>query len=87
MESPNVYFQPPPNIRLAYPCLVYKRNDESVSHADNISYRAKKRYELIVIDRDPDSKFPDRVGALPLCRRDRFYAADGLNHDVFSLYF
>ena len=87
LESSNVYFQPPPSIRLAYPCIVYKRDDAFENHADNVKYHQQKRYELMVIDRNPDSTLPDKVGALPLCRYDRFFAADGLNHDVFNLYF
>lgn len=87
LGSANVYFQPPPNIRLAYPCIVYKRDYSFENHADNTKYHHQKRYQVVVIDRNPDSEFPDKVGVLPMCRYDRFYAADGLNHDVFNLYF
>lgn len=87
LESPHVYFSPPPNIQMQYPCIVYSRDDENVRHADNTQYAKQKRYLVTVIDRDPDSGIPDKVSALPLCLFDRFFTTDNLNHDVFKLFF
>jgi hypothetical protein len=83
----NVYFQPPHNIQMAYPCIVYKRDQGDTIFAGNLPYRHKKRYEVTVIDSDPDSDIPDKVAALPLTQRRRFFTVDNLNHDVFVLYF
>lgn len=85
--APNVYFQPPPSVQMQYPCIVYKRDDVRTVHADDKPYHRRKRYQVTVIDRNPDSDIPDKVGALPLCTFDRFYTADQLNHDVFNLFF
>lgn len=82
-----VYFQPPSNISMTYPCIVYKRNYAQTEHADNALYSRVKRYQVQVITRDPDSEIPDDVAKLPMCSFDRFYIADNLNHDVFNLYF
>lgn len=87
LGSTNVYFQPPPNITLDYPCIIYNRSDINVAHADNGPYKAKKQYEVISIDRNPDSETPSKLSMLPLCSYDRFYTADNLNHDVFTLFF
>src|SRR6516162_5813784 len=84
LGSSNVYFQPPPSIQMAYPCIIYHRDDEDTRHADDIVYKSKKRYQVTVIDPDPDSDIPDKVGALPMCVFDRFYTADNLNHDVYK---
>jgi len=83
----NVYFQPPASIQMAYPCIVYKRDDVDTKFADNSPYRHTKRYLVTVIDRNPDSSLVDPVLQLPLCTYSRAYAADNLNHDVFILYF
>lgn len=83
----NVYFQPPANITMKYPCIVYSRDSALTIFADNNPYRHKQRYQVTVIDRDPDSGTPDKVAALPLCTRNRFFTADNLNHDVFTLFF
>jgi hypothetical protein len=83
----NVYFQPPANLRMQYPCIVYKRDTARTRFAGNLPYRYTKRYQVTLIDQDPDSVIPDKIAALPMCTFDRSFAADNLNHDVFSLYF
>jgi len=83
----HVYFQPPETVRLQYPCILYRRDYVRNDFADDIPYASTKRYLLTVIDRDPDSSIPVQIGILPRCSYDRFYAADGLNHDVFKLFF
>lgn len=84
---PNVYFQQPPSQGLVYPCIIYKRDAESTDHANNTLYRRKKRYQVEVIDRNPDSTIPDDVSKLPFCSFSRFFVVDNLNHDVYNLYF
>jgi hypothetical protein len=83
----HVYFQPPANVQMQYPCIVYQRDYANTQFADNGPYRYTKRYQVTVIDNNPDSDIPDKVASLPLCTFDRFFAADNLNHDIFNLYF
>lgn len=83
----NVYFQPPSNVQMQYPCIVYNRDSADTEFAGNNPYRNTKRYQVTVIDRNPDSGIPDKVAALPLCSYDRFFTADNLNHDVFTIFF
>jgi hypothetical protein len=87
LGSSNVYFQPPSNVQMQYPAIVYKRDDIRTEFADNKPYKHKKRYQVTVMDRDPDSDIHEKVAALPLCSYDRSYTADNLNHDVFNLFF
>lgn len=87
LETDQVYFQPPPTVQMKYPAIVYKRDYVLVNHADDMPYKRRIRYLVTVIDRDPDSPFPDKIAELPMCTYDRFYTADNLNHDVFKLFF
>lgn len=87
LGTSNVYFQPPANIQMQYPCIIYQRDFADTAFAGNHPYRYTKRYLVTVVDRDPDSVIPDKVAALPMCTFNRFYTADDLNHDVFYLYF
>jgi hypothetical protein len=87
LGTDQVYFQPPPNVEMQYPCIVYHRTYIQTNHADDIPYRNTIRYQVTVIDRDPDSAIPMLIMGLPLCTYDRFYTADKLNHDVFKLFF
>lgn len=84
----NAYFQPPPTVQIppgAY--IIYNRDDSYVAFADNVKYWRKKRYQVIVVDRNPDSLIPDLVEELPYSKFDRFYVANGLNHFAFNLFF
>lgn len=87
LGSDQVYFQPPTNVQMKYPCIVYRRNDHNSLFANNSLYRGNLRYQVTVIDRDPDSVVPRKIQELPMCSYNRFFVADGLNHDVFNLYF
>ena len=87
LGTSSVYFQPPNNIQMQYPCIVYNRDYASTKFAGNFPYNYTKRYQVTVIDRNPDSELPDKVAAMPMCSYDRFFTADNLNHDVFTLYF
>lgn len=87
LGSDNVYFQPPPTVKMRYPCIIYKRDDINTDFANNEPYKHKKRYKITVIDANPDSNIHEKVAELPLCSYDRFYTADNLNHDVYNLFF
>lgn len=84
---PNVYFQPPKNIEIIYPCIVYNRDKINTDFSGNLPYNRFRRYSLTVIDPEADSDLVTQVGALPRCVHDRFYTADNLNHDVFTIFF
>lgn len=87
LGSNNVYFQPPSNVDINYPCVVYRRDFVDIKFADNNPYKNKTRYQITIIDRDPDNEMVDKVAALPLCSYDRFFTAENLNHDVYNIFF
>jgi hypothetical protein len=87
LGSRNAYFQPPANVQLLYPCIVYERMTADSMFAGNKMYRYTKKYQVTVIDRDPDTAISDKVATLPMCSYRQFFKADNLNHDVFDLYF
>lgn len=87
LESSNVYFQPPPSLLMQYPCIVYERSTTNTEFADNRPYKHTKRYQVTVIDRNPDSDIPDRISNMPMCSHSRFFTANGLNHNVYDLFF
>ena len=83
----HVYFQPPANIQMQFPCIIYSRDGSLSDHANNGLYRHTKRYQITVIDRNPDTELADKVEALRYSSFERFFATDHLNHYVFSLFF
>ena len=87
LGSRNVYFDPPPSVQMQYDAIVYRRTQIQNTHANNSVYNQRDCYELIAIYDDPDSGLPLKLSKLPLCRHDRHYRADNLNHDVFTIYY
>lgn len=85
LGSRNVYFQPPASTRMTYPAIVYSRYDIENTSADNLIYKQLYRYQITVIDANPDSEIVHKVSQLPTCLFDRHYASDNLNHDVFTI--
>jgi hypothetical protein len=82
-----VYFQPPENSGMSYPAIVYNRDFQYAAYADSALYSRKTRYQVTVIDKDPDSPIPDLVAALPLTRMVRHFTTANLNHDIYDVYF
>lgn len=82
-----VYFQPPSQDEMDFPCIIYSLDDEDVRHADNLPYTITDKYQLTVIDRNPDTEIRKKVRKLPYCSMNRFFVVDGLNHFVYDLYF
>ena len=87
LGSRQVYFQPPANVTMKYPAIVYSRNRIDNTHANDEIYKQEISYSITVIDQNPDSEIVAKVSRLPMCRFDRHYKSDNLNHDVFTLYF
>lgn len=83
---PNVYFQPPENLQMEYPCIVYQRDFADTKFANNSPYDYTQRYQVTLIDPDPDSTVLKEIAGLRLCTFNRHFAANNLNHDVFTLF-
>lgn len=82
-----VYFQPPDNLTMTYPCIVYHLDYSDNDYADNHAYRRQWRYLVTLISLDPIHPVREQIADLPMCRYSRFYKANHLNHTVFNLYF
>lgn len=72
---------------MQYPCIVYAHDMAKTEFAGNHPYSRTKRYQVTVIDRNPDTHIPDDVAQLPLSNLNRVFTADNLHHYVFNLYF
>ena len=87
LGTDHVYFQPPSNVTMQYPAIVYNRDYRKTNFADNLPYAGRWRYQVTVIDRDPDSLIPEKVVGLPMTTFVRHFTADNLNHDIYDVYF
>lgn len=86
LGSRNVYFQPPPSIRMKYPAIVYELDRVNGPKADDRLYLKRHRYAIKYISRDPDNTVIDQLLELPYCNFDRRFIVDNLYHDCFDLH-
>lgn len=81
------YFNPPNGTQMEYPCVVYRRVINRNKRADNLAYLKRKQYMVTLIDRNPDSPFPDLLEDLPYCGKDREFCQGNLYHYVYTIFF
>lgn len=83
-----VFFQPPENVKLSYPCVLYWLDDYDQQFADDITYIGKVRYSLRYITKDPDDeRILGVLSKFNHIKLNNFFTADNLNHYDYSLYF
>ena len=87
LDNKNVYFQPPESLKMKFPCIIYDYNSDDIVYADNLKYLDHKRYNVTLVDKDPDSQLVESLKELDFCSPDRQYASNGLNHFVFTIYY
>ena len=86
LASRNVYFSPPASVQMSYPAIRYKLTGVENIFANGGSYIRRPEYEVILIDKNPESPYFDQILSLPYCRFVRSYVANNLNHFVFNIY-
>lgn len=82
----SVYYQPPENRQLKYPCLIYELNDVYTRKADNGPYSMYDRYQVTFIRHEVESPVIRQLLSLNHSSFSRHFATSGLNHDVFVIY-
>lgn len=86
-QKTNVYFQPPEELKIKYPCIIYSLQRIETRFADDQAYNFNRKYQIMYIDANPDSNIPLKLLSLKRISMDRTYVSDNLNHYVYSLYY
>lgn len=84
---PNVYFQPPDNLSMKYPAIVYSYDDVDEKYANNNKYGSIPGYQVIVIDQNPDSQIASKIHKMPESSYVREFKKDNLNHYIYRVYY
>lgn len=87
LGNEHVYFQPPTNIQMEYPAIVYELDYVNTTFADDFPYHSKKRYQVTLIHADPNNDVKTKIGQLQMTRFVRHFRAGNLNHYIFNTYF
>ena len=87
LGSRNVYFDPPSNIHMNYPCIVYKRDPVSNRRADNIRYINWYPYSVQIISKDPDFLLFDTfLSNFEYGSEGQPFVKDNLHHSNFTIF-
>lgn len=87
LGTDQAHYQATHNVEMTYPAIIYNRQYGVTDHADNKPYQRTKRWQVIVISKNPDEPVADLVEQLPYCTFDREYKQGNLNHKAYNLYF
>lgn len=86
--SDNVYFQPPSDLRMTYPCIAYSKSAPKLDRANNQIYNKSQEYKLIVIETDPDGDIADRINEYFMHSAiDSRFVVDRLHQTAITLYY
>lgn len=81
------YYQPPEDVRMDYPCIVYVKSAQPSGYADDIPYKRSTGYRVTIMDTNPDSLIPSLVAQLPTAKFITRFRKNNLYHDVYSIYY
>ena len=86
----NVYFQPPQNTQIKYPCFIYNRSTVYSIKADDKPYLVKGHYSVTYIDPNPEACIAIMsvlLNHFDYISHERSFTSENLNHDVYNLYY
>ena len=81
----NVYFNPPPNLTIKYPCVVYSINDILNKNASDKVYKQNIKYDCTLISKNVDDPLLKELSKINTFKYSRHYVADGLHHYAFVI--
>lgn len=88
ITSVNIYYQPPRNVQMEYPCIVYNISDIDTMGANNKHYVLTNGYMVTVIDRNPDSTIATQlIESFPMSKLQSTFVQDNLHHWVIQIYY
>lgn len=88
LNSKLVYYQPPSNVKIGYPCIIYELSNIRSVYADNRNYKLSNSYSLTYITNDPDDELVQKIlEHFKFCSFENVFKSDNLYHNVFTLYY
>lgn len=86
VQTSCVYFQPPENLKIGYPAVIFHLSKIEVDRASDVPYKGAKEYSVTLITKDPEPYVIDEILKIPYSSLDTTYISDGMNHFVFTIY-
>lgn len=86
VQHDRVYFQPPENLKIGYPAIIFHLSKIEIDHASDVPYKGAKEYSVTLITKDPEPDVINEILKIPYSSLDTSYISDGMNHFVFTVY-
>lgn len=83
-----VFFQPLSNVRLSYPCTIYKLNGIYVNQANDMNYKASRRYQITYITKNAaDPLINEFITKFKMITFSNHFTSDNLHHYIYDIYY
>lgn len=79
-----VYYQPPSNIHLTYPCILYALDTVETKFGNNAHYYNSCKYTVTYVTKEPDDLCYEKLAMSPWLTMNQKYISDNLYHYVFK---
>lgn len=84
----HVYFNPPEDLILKRPCIVYNRSNPDIKYADNKIYFYTTAYDVTYITDDPEDSVVDKeLIKIPYCRPGRPFPSGNAYNYPYTIYY
>lgn len=88
LNSKNAYYQPPANVNLVYPCVIYNQNAGDIKKANNKLYKYTRKYEVTFIFKSSNDDITlTMLDTFKYCTEGPMFITDNLYHYTFELYY
>lgn len=85
LGNDHVYYNPPENLKMAFPAIRYELAKPDQIHANNRQYLLYPAYSVTLIQQHTND-FWAKITEIPMCSFDRSYVSDGLHHYKFTIF-
>lgn len=85
-DEVTVYYQPPEEIKLDYPAILFEKTGGEYSFANNKVNSKAAKFKVTVIYKDPNFEYEESMSHIRYCSPDTSFRTEGLYHDVYTVY-
>ena len=84
----NLYYRPPGNLKLEYPCIVYEPKSPEPAYSNNSAYVIGTRFQLTFLSTLPGYSDVRNIYSVPgiIVGNTQVYVSSNVVHDVFTIF-
>lgn len=83
----NVYFQPPSNNVIKYPCIIYSLKQMHSLKAADSNHVVMAGYDVVALDKNPDSDIIKKLMNFKYTNFNKQFVSNGVYNTNFTIYY